>query len=144
MKNDWHHSRWNVFRTGGIHNFWAQKRSFWRAESRTRWRETQKVQSNRLPRVTIMNKKRMPRGTLNFRLNGRRQLGSPSRRLLDKINLLFFLSEALYTPIKCLCGHYKVTHSTVKINWTLICKRNDFNTLRKGAFKLFKCTFPGV
>jgi len=66
MKNDWHHSRWNVFTTAGYTSFDHKWRNFGRAECRTRWRETQKVQSNWLRRVTRMSKKRMPKVMLNY------------------------------------------------------------------------------
>jgi hypothetical protein len=41
--------------------------------------------SNWLQRVTRINSNRMPKIMLNYRTNGRRQLGRPLKRLLDEV-----------------------------------------------------------
>jgi hypothetical protein len=51
--------------------------------------------SNWLRQVTKMNNSRMPNVMLNYRTNGRRQLGNPFKRLLDEAE------TGLSRPNKC-------------------------------------------
>ena len=66
-----------------VHPFWSQKewRNFGRVES---WRQTKKIQIKLSVTCNRMNSSRMAKIVLNCRQNGRRWLGRPLKRLLDK------------------------------------------------------------
>ena len=76
------------FQNGWVHPFLPQKEwtNFGRVESRTSWQETKSRYKSNWPKyVTRMNNNRMPKIILNYRPNGRRWLGRPLKRLLDRM-----------------------------------------------------------
>ena len=86
IKKNWQESRSNFLHEEPVHPFWPQRewRNFGSSESRTSWREANKIQSNWLRHVTRMNNNRMPKIMLNCRPNGRRRLGELWRNYLKR------------------------------------------------------------
>ena len=70
-----------------LFDYTRNEKNFWKVESRTRWLECQKIQSDWLWHVTKMNNDRMPKIIPNYGSNKRRRPGRPLRILLDEAEI---------------------------------------------------------